>query len=42
MSNKFPDRPVPKRLDILMHLQALLESVSEDDGDAYTLSLIHI
>lgn len=38
MSNKFPDRPVPKRLEILTRLQALLEGVSEDEGDAYTLA----
>lgn len=35
--DNFPDRPVPKRLAILRHLQALLEEVSEEDGDAYTL-----
>lgn len=38
MNNSFPDRPVPKRLVILQSLQALLEGVAVDAGDAYTLA----
>lgn len=38
MNNSFPDRPLPKRLVILQSLQALLEGVAEDAGDAYTLA----
>lgn len=38
MNTSFPDRPVPKRLVVLNALQALLESVSETEGDAYTLA----
>lgn len=33
-----PNRPVPKRLAILLALKSLLEGVSEADGDAFTLA----
>lgn len=36
--SKNDTRPVPKRLAVLRALQALLEGVSEANGDAYTLA----
>lgn len=38
MLEKIPERPVPKRLAIIRALQALLEGVSEAEGDAFTLA----
>jgi len=32
------NRPPPKRLAVIMALQALLEQISVDDGDAYTMA----